>query len=131
MRYEANGKTNYERRSLPRTEIHPGDRRRSAGGKRSAGHTGSKPRGMRRHGGKYDRREKTHHHRKRRIPRHHHVQPGDRPQKRPLRNRRRLPLPARRAENKAVPEHRNRILRLGLEKTTPKIHRLASPDLPA
>lgn len=48
-----------------------------------------------------------------------------------LRNRRRLPLPARRAENKAVPEHRNRILRLGLEKTTPKIHRLASPDLPA
>ena len=52
-------------------------------------------------------------------------------QKRPLRNRRRLPLPARRAENKAVPEHRNRILRLELEKTTPKIHRLASPDLPA
>ena len=45
--------------------------------------------------------------------------------------RRRLPLPARRAENKAVPEHRNRILRLELEKTTPKIHRLASPDLPA
>ena len=39
--------------------------------------------------------------------------------------------PARRAENKAVPEHRNRILRLELEKTTPKIHRLASPDLPA
>ena len=36
--------------------------------------------------------------------------------KRPLRNRRRLPLPARRAENKAVPEHRNRILRLELEK---------------
>ena len=34
-------------------------------------------------------------------------------------------------ENKAVPEHRNRILRLELEKTTPKIHRLASPDLPA
>ena len=63
--------------------------------------------------------------------RDHHVQPGDRPQKRPLRNRRRLPLPARRAENKAVPEHRNRILRLELEKTTPKIHRLASPDLPA
>ncbi len=54
----------------------------------------------------------------------------NRPQKY-LRNRRRLPLPARRAENKAVPEHRNRILRLELEKTTPKIHRLASPDLPA
>mgnify|MGYP000618105303 CR=1 FL=1 len=35
-----------------------------------------------------------------RIPRHHHVQPGDRPQKRPLRNRRRLPFPARRAETK-------------------------------
>jgi hypothetical protein len=48
-----------------------------------------------------------------------------------VRKRRRLPLPARRAENKAVPEHRNRILRLELEKTTPKIHRLASPDLPA
>lgn len=75
--------------------------------------------------------KKTHHHRKRRIPRHHHVQPGDRPQKRPLRNRRRLPFPARRAENKAVPEHRNRILRLELEKTTPEIHRLAGPDLPA
>ena len=59
------------------------------------------------------------------------VNAGDRPQKRPLRNRRRLPFPARRAENKAVPEHRNRILRLELEKTTPEIHRLASPDLPA
>ena len=45
--------------------------------------------------------------------------------------RRRLPFPARRAENKAVPEHRNRILRLELEKTTPEIHRLAGPDLPA
>ena len=57
--------------------------------------------------------------------------PGVRKTKRPLRNRRRLPFPARRAENKAVPEHRNRILRLELEKTTPEIHRLASPDLPA
>lgn len=49
------------------------------------------------------------------------------PQKRPLRNRRRLPFPARRAENKAVPEHRNRILRLELEKTTPEIHRAGQP----
>ena len=117
-KYDRREKTHHHRkRRIPRHHhVQPGD---------------SPQKGMRRHGGKYDRREKTHHHRKRRIPRHHHVQPGDRPQKRPLRNRRRLPFPARRAENKAVPEHRNRILRLELEKTTPEIHRLASPDLPA
>ena len=75
---------------------------------------------MRRHGGKYDQREK-------RII---IVNAGFRDiimfnpvivrKSGPYETRRRLPLPARRAENKAVPEHRNRILRLELEKQRQK-----------
>ena len=40
-------------------------------------------------------------------------------------------IPATEEDLQVGREHRNRILRLELEKTTPEIHRLASPDLPA